>query len=424
MSRKLAVLPVAVLLLGLALLADGPSEKDRQEYQKRLAALNAELSNAHVEVAAWCEKNALLREALRHLKEAQALAAAPSDSIAERITKIEDDLSQSPPEAPEAAYKAYEKRLEEFSKTFTKKFDELARWARQHDLADEASEMNARSRAFDPEVMIAGEKGTSRLELASWQKEGGDQLNFFRKAAGCAPVEVDLALSEGAMAHARYLWINDGSPKLDGMGVHEEKPGMPGWSDEGAKCAPNCDIWWGEPDKAVERWMATFYHRVPMLATRLAKVGMGKKDGTKLGTVLVLDCQSGVDETRADEPTIVLYPAPDQRDVPHAFAGETPDPLPAGTKGTAGYPVTFTAYDGAAHGITDVTVARLLGPDRKEVPCHLSTPQAPARADITQWNTVCLIPKGSLSGKTKYTVEITCKLGGETVEKTWSFTTK
>lgn len=422
MSRKLAVL--AVLFAGFALLADGPSEKDRQEYQKRLAALNAELSNAHVEVAAWCEKNALLREALRHLKEAQALAAAPSDSIAERIGKVEDDLSQSPPEAPEAAHKAYEKRLEEFSKAFTKKFDELARWAKQHDLADEASEMNARSRAFDPEIMIAGEKGTSRLELASWQKEVGDQVNASRQAAGCAPVEVDLALSDGAMAHARYLWINDGSPKLEGMGVHEEKPGMPGWSDEGARCAPNCDIYWGRTSEAVEKWMGTFYHRVPILGTKLAKIGVGKKEGLKLGDVLVADLQGGYDDTRKDEPTVVLYPAPDQKDVPHAFAGEMPDPLPVGTKGTAGYPVTFTAYDSAAHAIADVTVARLLGPDGKEVPCHVSTPQAPARADFTQWNTVCLIPKGTLSGRTKYTVEIKCTLGGEAVEKTWTFTTK
>lgn len=424
MNRKLAVFSIATLVLGVVLLADGPSEKDRQEYAQRLAALNAELVTAHVEIAAWCEKNGLLREALRHLKEAQALSPTPSDSVAERIKKIEGDLSRSPADAPEAARKAYVKKLEELSKAFVKRFEELARWAKQHDLADESAEMNARSRAFDPETMIAGEKGTSRLELASWQNEVRDQVNFFRKAAGCAPVEVDLALCEGAMAHARFLWINDGNPKLEEMGVHEEKPGMPGWTEEGAKCAPNCNIWWGNPDEAVEKWMATFYHRVPLLATKLAKIGVGKKDGTRRGDVMVLDCLSGYDDTRADEPKLVLYPAPDQKNVPRAFAGETPDPLPAGSRGTAGYPVTFTAFDASKREIANVTVARLLGPDGKEVPCHLSTPQAPARADFTQWNTVCLIPKDSLSAKTRYTVEIKCTVGGEAVEKTWSFTTK
>lgn len=424
MSKKLLVLPVAVLVLAAALLADGPSEKDRAEFQKRLAALNTELATAHQELAVWCEKQGLLRQALRHWKEAQSLLTSSTDSITERVKKVEDDLAQNPPEPGDAVKKAYVQKLEELSKAFTKKFEELARWANQKNLKDESVAMTGRSRAFDPEVMIAGEKGTSRLELASWQKEIGNQVCSFRKIAGCAPVEVDMELSAGAEAHALYLYVNEGSSKLAGMGVHEEQKDMPGYTDAGAKCAASCDIAWGHAEQAVDSWMGTFYHRIPLLATRLAKVGLGKKDGVKDGTVLVADLQSGMNPNRPDEPVVVLFPTPNQDGVPHAFTGEMPDPIPGGTKGTEGYPVTLTAYDDATHAIGGVAVARLLGPDGKEVPCWASTPQSPARADFGQRNTIGLIPKAALSGRTKYTVEIKCEVGGAAFEKTWSFTTK
>ncbi len=424
MSKKLLVLPVAMFALAAALLADGPSEKDRAEFQKRLAALNTELATAHQEIAVWCEKQGLLRQALRHYKEAQSLVTPAPESIAERVKKVEDDLSQNPPEPGDAVKKAYVQKLEELSKAFTKKFEELARWANQKGLKDESVEMTGRSRAFDPEVMIAGEKGTSRLELASWQKEIGNQVCSYRKLAGCAPVEVDLELSVGAEAHALYLFVNEGSAKLAGMGVHEEHKDLAGYTDAGARCAATCDIAWGHAEQAVDQWMGTFYHRVPLLAPKLAKIGVGKKDGLKDGTVVVADMQSGIDAARADEPKFVLFPAPDQQGVPHAFAGEMPDPIPAGTKGTAGYPVTLTAYDDKANAIDGVTVTRLLGPDGKEVPCWTSTPQAPARADFGQGNTIALIPKAALTGKSKYTVEIRCEVGGAAFEKTWSFTTR
>src|SRR5262249_43201048 len=64
-----------------------------------------------------------------------------------------------------------------------------------------------------------------------------ERANFHRKAAGLEPVTHDPALSRGCLAHARYLVKNQGHPSLAGLGVHDEKPDLPGYSPEGRKAA-------------------------------------------------------------------------------------------------------------------------------------------------------------------------------------------
>jgi len=89
------------------------------------------------------------------------------------------------------------------------------------------------------------------------------ELNKWRVMAGTTPVGENLALSHGCQLHAEYL-VGQVPPGLDlaqyvlamGSEVHEERVGMPGYSEEGAQAASGgkyvehvrqaADVSWGE----------------------------------------------------------------------------------------------------------------------------------------------------------------------------------
>jgi hypothetical protein len=164
--------------------------------------------------------------------------------------------------------------------------------------------------------------------------------------------------------------------------------------------------------------MATLYHRVNVLHPALTDVGVGwawRRDG--LG-YLVIDV--GNAEAKPD-PKVwpVLYPAPGQAEVPVEFglgSRETPNPLPEGVD-TAGYPVTIQ-FPERMEKILDLEVKLTEG--GREVPCWLSTPDAPARKDWPQPGVVSLIPKEKLKPGTSYEV----RLKTRDLSREWAFTTR
>jgi hypothetical protein len=259
--------------------------------------------------------------------------------------------------------------------------------------------------------------------LAAQQEDNPDtkaleRINFYRKAAGLKPVTADPALSKGCLAHAQYLVKNADQPSAQGLGMHKEDPSLPGYTKEGAKAAASSVIYpTNDQVAAVDGWMATLFHRVPLLDPKLTKVGLGFAKGEKSGGFFLVDTNSG--RTGKDGPKPVLYPAKDQEDVPLKFQYELPNPIP--TKEAAGYPVTATVPDNAT--VKDAT-ASLKDDAGQEVEVWLSTPEKPA-ADQKQFqrNTVCLIAKAPLKPGVTYTVAIKAKVNQKAWSETWSFTT-
>jgi hypothetical protein len=259
----------------------------------------------------------------------------------------------------------------------------------------------------DPREQIAGALLYSiRNILAALQR-----LNDHRLAAGVAPVGLSGDLTYGAFLHSRYL-ANEDPAKIQGMAMHDEVDGSPWKSAEGLRAARNGCISSFILDCAVDQLMATLYHRVPMVAPDLARVGIGhwEKNAQYFS---VIDVQSARDKTpRAP----VMVPADGQKGVPVRFAvGETPDPRPKEATGIVGYPITLSWYGGgeAAAALKDARGA--------EVECWVSTPKAPANASRPDnASSVCLIPKKPLKAASAYTVTVTA--GGKTWS--WSFTTR
>ena len=88
---------------------------------------------------------------------------------------------------------------------------------------------------------------------------------------------LDAALSRGCLAHARYLALNLGHPATAGLGAHDEDLSLPGASEEGANRGKASDIAIGDqtPLHGIDQWLATLYHRVPILEPNLKSVGYG-----------------------------------------------------------------------------------------------------------------------------------------------------
>ncbi len=246
-------------------------------------------------------------------------------------------------------------------------------------------------------------------------KKGLEKLNEYRKLTGLEPVELDLERTKGCKAHAEYL-IKYGS----GKSPHSEDKNSPGYTEEGAKVAPISVIAFIKPPTDVDRFMASFYHRMPLIHTQVKHVGYGcATNGSKWASVI--ECYSGLRPSKKEDPEFVLYPAVDQKNVPLGFSTEVPSPLPKDHKGSAGHPVTISFFKNQK--IKDVKT--LFKDEEKEIECYVSTPEKPAPAgSASQYNTICLIPKGALKSGIKYTVEVSCTVDGKEFTKKWSFTTK
>ncbi len=256
-----------------------------------------------------------------------------------------------------------------------------------------------------------------------WAKKAVDKLNVYRVSAGLAAVTLDPKLSVGCLKHARYLVANEGQDALLGLNAHREDPKLPNYSKEGDEAGAASDIGIGdyEPIDAIDAWMATLYHRVPLLAPNLKTIGFGCAKGRRQGWATVMNVQSGRDATPVHP---VFYPAPDQSGVALTFpiSGEEPNPIPLDPDNRAGFPVM--AILPRAMPLQNVT-GKLTTLDGAEVPCWLSSPEKPANPKHAnaQGNVACLIARDPLKAKTTYQAEFQGTLAGKAWEKKWKFTT-
>jgi uncharacterized protein YkwD len=120
------------------------------------------------------------------------------------------------------------------------------------------------------------------------------RVNAVRKAAGLSLVRLDDELSSGCQSHARYLSLNAKRPAGNGLAVHRENADLPGATPAGAKAAEKSVIAVVlDPQACVDGWMATLYHRIPILAPNLERVGFGHARIGERKWACVLDTGNG-----------------------------------------------------------------------------------------------------------------------------------
>jgi uncharacterized protein YkwD len=245
------------------------------------------------------------------------------------------------------------------------------------------------------------------------------RVDLYREAVGLPPVPLDAKLSKGCMEHAQYMLLNKDTDAMAGLNAHQQRPKLKGASAAGAACGKAADLFFGVSDLevAVDGWMATLYHRRPILSPTLERIGIGYaklRDGSYMAALMFQDGYS-VDMSSKWP---VAFPADNQGGIPLEFGAEFPNPVPGG--GRAGYPITlqFPPYDK----VTGVR-ASLVDGNSKPVAFYLSDPEHPAMTSFGQWGVVSLIPKLPLSPNARYGVRVDAIWNGKPTTSYWSFTT-
>jgi hypothetical protein len=169
--------------------------------------------------------------------------------------------------------------------------------------------------------------------------------------------------------------LNRGKPQMYSINAHHQDPALPGATPEGAECAKNAVLYPAVPDvrDAVHGWMASIYHRQPIISPQIERVGIGSAPLPAGGWVAVALRFIYRAADRATFP--VAYPADRQIDVPIDFRNEAPTPIPPGGSATPGYPFTlqFPPYEP----LTDAS-ATLTDDAGNAVEIYLSSPEKPA----------------------------------------------
>jgi uncharacterized protein YkwD len=241
------------------------------------------------------------------------------------------------------------------------------------------------------------------------------RLNEYRKGAGLEPAAADPDLSAPCQAHARYLELNY---DIKDLNWNDEDSALPGYSAEGRRIARRSSITAGLGADAAADWaVASFISRETMLDSGLREMGVGAVPHLSGGFFWVIDAQ----ERRArDAAGAALFPAPDQKGAPTAYPSGEALPIPdADAKAAPGYAVTAQFLRRTT--VEDVE-ARLTDDAGKEVEAYVSTPARPAFRGVPQ-QCIGLVPKAVLRPDTKYTVEMSAKVGGQAWRRTWSFHT-
>jgi uncharacterized protein YkwD len=261
-----------------------------------------------------------------------------------------------------------------------------------------------------------------------------DALNTLRKRAGLAktPVEFDGPTSDACRRHARYLALNP--DQLDRWpDAHEEYPDRKGFDVDGARAGTSSVIAPGVANgrEALDGWMATFYHRTPLLDPGLVRIGYAIE-----GKCAVLDCESFVrpkalldSDSLTDTGTTpdwwgVAWPPDNATDVPTHYSRELPQPVPGEDESKMGYPVTFQ-IDRQCFSSPVVELTLHLGNAQgKVVPCHFSSPQKPTNPRLAPDGEWCLIPREPLQSGASYAVTATIEVVAKrraTGHFAWSF---
>jgi hypothetical protein len=233
---------------------------------------------------------------------------------------------------------------------------------------------------------------------------------FFR------PLTFDPELNEGCRAHARYLALHPDQAAL-WPDAHEERADREGFSARGARAGLNAVIAPGteRAEDAIDSWMATFYHRLPLLDPGLQRIGWGLE-----GRVAVLDAGSMV--APAERVFSIAWPHDGMRNVPLSFQPELPNPVEGEDQSKWGYPFTLQLYHQPAQPALRLRMHAGANERADVVPCHVSTPDAPTNPLLAPAGTWCLIPKQKLSSHATYTVVGEGFADGS--RATWTFTTR
>lgn len=248
--------------------------------------------------------------------------------------------------------------------------------------------------------------------------EGLVSLNRFRSGHGLPPLGYDAERSAACRKHAEYLATNLGrrGRKDRGSTAHDETPGLPGYTKEGAQAGASSNIGiGGNLARTVERFGRTMLHRVASLCESNVSVGFGAT--RRAGGWSVIWAGSAV----ADGDVPVLVPAPGAHDVPRGGVAEWPSPdrVPGAYENSVGYPVSVT-FEPIAY--TGVDLVLYTADGKTPVPGRVFTPaQSISSRFPRNGGSAFYLPSSPLQHGSQYWAVFTATQGGKPIRFAWTF---
>lgn len=264
------------------------------------------------------------------------------------------------------------------------------------------------------------------LNPTDQQRIALERTNYYRDMVGLKDITLNEAINKAAQAHAKYNVAHTQS----GHDESPEKEGFTGiWPWDRIKFFGYKDFTYAtevasmrwashdyllqiDPKWAVDGWVDTVYHRLPIISPRVFEAGFGAAKVEKRLAYVMDFANPGFSEIKR----VVHYPVDRQSDVPYDFKGdETPDPLP-GKKYPVGYPitVTFNGYQSIKIVSSEVRDSNGVG-----VVCYTLLPYS----DQFIRDSLAIVPKEPLERGMVYNVEVEAIADGDSIYLDWSFTT-
>jgi uncharacterized protein YkwD len=248
-----------------------------------------------------------------------------------------------------------------------------------------------------------------------------DRLNTLRTGVGLPCVAYQSAIAAAAKKHCDYYSQNETKTECV-LNPHREVAGCTGFTGERftdriKKAGYNGEgiyevmAYVGDGAWAVDLWLNSVWHRVPLLSHEVAAFGYG--------TTGLCDTIDFSRLSTTDKNTTVLYPAPNQTDVPTEFDGnESPLPPEPPRGWPSGYPVSLHAP-----GVTITEHSIVVDGTQQNLAHHFVRPGDPVAADLLQ-DEFFLYTHEPLRGMTRYRVRLVGSRGGKPVTFDWSFVTR
>jgi hypothetical protein len=267
-----------------------------------------------------------------------------------------------------------------------------------------------------------------------------DPLNRYRQSAGVPPVTANSNLSRGDYLHSRYIVKNFGArlAARENLGpeMHFEDSSKPWYSVAGAAAgrAGDVDEMWNprgtaSPSWALDNWMQSPFHRLPILNPHLHSVGYSYYcEGAMC--IAALNLNSDVDpilSALAPFATPIEYPPNGASIEMNSFDGEWPDPLAscAGYSLPAGYPITLQLGSMVNPGFTSVSFKRTAPTSAMLEACEFDGntyrnpdpgTQKMIRYQLINFGAIVIMPRAPL---TRGTYSVSIVAGGR--DYSWSF---
>jgi uncharacterized protein YkwD len=252
-------------------------------------------------------------------------------------------------------------------------------------------------------------------------------VNTLRAAAGATCLTLDLNIGKAARAHCAYYALNKDSAPECVISPHYEVAGCAGYTgstpSERMRAAGFASGGGGgevmafmeNPVRAVQTWVDSVWHRIPILDTATTVMGYGSAEGC--------DTIDFGPNRRREALSLVAYPYAGQIGVTTAFDGRNEGPMPPAP--TTGWP---SANPISLYGQQLLITEHQLFVDGDDTPLEHTwldptSPILPADQQSLLRNVVFMYANQPYLPNTTYRVKIVGTYAGGDLLREWTFTT-